>query len=390
MKLQILRYSILIVQTLSVAAGLLAGALQDDGPKEVQSRPSSSPRPSDGRLQSALRAYQLRDYPRAESELRAGLKIEPDRAELLLRLGIVLYRLQRWTEAIEPLKKSLEIDPGNIGELQVIGHCHFELGELEPALEWYDKVIAKKPANREAWRGKGFTLEKMGKLEEAEGALRTALALNPESAAVHTWLGRVLRKKKQFGSAVPYLEKARKLDAFDWECEFELSRAYEAMGETARAKVCRDRSDLLRSHRETINDLKRALLVNANDVNTLVQLAMRYDSIGDIINARGAWERAREMSRDDPTVTSAQAWSLVVNGNAAAAEDLLRRRVKERPNDPVLWESLWFVLIRRDDAKGAAEAASRFKQLTNRDPKEPAPWMKPASAPASTPAPASR
>lgn len=342
---------------------------QDDLEPPPVSSPASqkAPRPADGRLQSALRAYAAGEYTRAESDLRAGIELEPERADLHLRLGIILYKLQRWGDAVASLEKSLSIDGSTVGSLQVIGHCYYELGKLDEALNWYNKVIDKNPAAREAWRGKGITLEKLGRYDEAEDALRKAVNMNPKSASAHLWLARVLIKKKEPGSAMPWLEQAKRVDPFDWEVEFELSRAQMALGNTSAAKISKERSDFLRGHREVINNLKKKLLANPSDTSVIIQLGSQFDIIGDAVRAKGAWDRARQITRDDPAVTVAHSASLFRTGDPRAAEELLRIRLKERPNDAGLWEALWFVTKERGDAKGAAEASSRVKQLLNRE-----------------------
>jgi tetratricopeptide (TPR) repeat protein len=370
---------------------LVALCFQQDPTETIPpaSLPASAraPRPADGRVQVAMRAYEQRDYQRAERELRAGLEIEPERADILVRLGIVLYRMKRWGDAIPYLTKGVEKEQNSLGDMQVIGHCYYELGQTEEALDWYNRVIAAKKTNREAWRGKGFALERLGKYPEAEEALRTAVALNPDSAPAHLWLGRVLTKQKKAGAAIPYLEKAKKLNAFDWETEYELSRAYLALGETARSRASKERSDFLRGHAERINELKSKLLSSPRDIGIITLLAAQYDAIGDVLNAKQAWDQARNLSRDDPAVTIAHAASLFATGAGATAEELLRAKLRERPADPTLWEVLWYVLRERGDQKGAAEAASRVKQILNRDPQVPEIFAKKPEPPASSPAP---
>lgn len=359
-------------------------------PAPAQSRPAS---PAEARMQVALQAFQLRDYPRAERELRAAIELDPSRFDAHLRLGIVLYRLQRWSDAIPPLEKAIEMKPAVIGDVQVLGHCYYELGKHEEALAAYGRVLAANPKNREALRGLGITLERLGRYDEAEDALRKAVALNPEADSFLLPLGRVLVRKKQYGAAVPYLEKARKIDPFDWEIEFELGRCYKAMGQESKAKEANERKEFLRGHQEAIRQLKAKFLRNPNDLGAIVQLATRYDLIGDVSNAEQAWTRAVNLSRDDAMVAVARAQALWLTGNKAASERLLRERVTRRPNEADSWELLWWVAKERGDAKGSEEAAARVRQLLKREPVAPEMNLAPVAegmeeGPASRPDPA--
>lgn len=373
----------------------------DDFPVDPSSQPASqsgpatqpasrrAPTPADARMQVAAKAYNMNDYPRAERELRAALELEPNRAEIHMRLGIVLYKLQHWGDAAASLKKSLELDKSILGSLQILGHCNYELGKIDEALECYNKVLERSPAGYEALRGKGLCLEKLGKYDEAEDSLRKAVAVNTntKSASAHLWLARVLTKKKQPGAAIPYLEQAQRIDPFDWEVQFELSRVYAALSENTKAKAAKERSDQLRDRREVINKLKKRLQVDPSDVTVIMQLGAQYDAIGDVVHAKGAWDKARQIARDDPKVIISQAWSMYTNGDLRTSEELLKSGLKGRPNDPSLWESLWFVLKERGDKKGSDEAAMRFKQITNRDPANPIAALPPVeSQPASSPA----
>jgi Flp pilus assembly protein TadD len=359
---------------LPIAAATLA--LLQDLPETPASRPSppaqSRPAsPADARLQVAERAYQLRDYKRAESELLAARGLEPGRFDVHVRLGIVQYRLQHWSDAIASLEKALQLNPSIVGQIQVLGHCLYEMGDLDKALEAYDKTLAANPNNREALRGKGMTLERLGRYDESEAALRKAVALNPESDTFLLPLGRVLVRKKQYGAALPYLEKAKRLDPFDWEVEYELGRIYKALGDDVKAKASFERKEMLRVHQEAIRTLKVRFLNNPNDLTTLAQLATRYDLLGDTVNGEQTWARAVSLSRDNAAVACARAVSYVLTGNKPAAESLLRDRQRRYPNEPETWEILWFVLKERGDVKGAEDAAMRFKSLTQRDPVAP-------------------
>jgi tetratricopeptide (TPR) repeat protein len=349
-----------------------------------QSRPAS---PADARMQIAINAFQLSDYKRAERELRAALQLEPNRFDAHLRLGIVLYKLQRWSEAIPSLDRAIELKPSIIADAQVLGHCYYELGKHEEALAAYDRVLAANPKNREALRGKGVTLERLGRYDEAEETLRKAVALNPDATPFLLPLGRVLVRKKQYGAALPYLEKAKTQDPFDWEVEYELARAYKALGNDTKAAAANERKEFLRVHQETIRSLKAKFLNDASDVPTIVQLALQYDIIGNVILAEQAWDRAIKLSRDDAAVASARAQSMVLTGNKAAAEKLLRDRIARGRSEAETWETLWWVLKERGDAKGAEEAAGHVRQLLKRDPAPPKmPKLEGAeSAPASNP-----
>jgi tetratricopeptide (TPR) repeat protein/O-antigen ligase len=59
---------------------------------------------------------------------------------------------------------------------------HPLLPEVEDAVKYFKVATDWQPQNVEAWKGLGFLLGKMGKIEESQAALRKALALSPNDA----------------------------------------------------------------------------------------------------------------------------------------------------------------------------------------------------------------
>ena len=58
------------------------------------------------------------------------------------------------------------------------------MGELESALQSYQQVLRRQPNNLDAATNRGYILKKLGRYEEAERALRSALDLNPPKAII--------------------------------------------------------------------------------------------------------------------------------------------------------------------------------------------------------------
>lgn len=371
-----------------LAFALLLFCFQD-ADETAASMPASAPRtggPADGRIQVARLAYERKDYPRAERELRAGLLLEPDRPELHLRLGIVLFRLRRYGDAIPEVERAVAANSTYLADSQIVGHCYAALGKMEEAVAWYRRVLEAKPTNREALRGLGNALEKLDRLDEAEEALRRSVAASPDYAPPLLSLGRVLVRRKQAAIAIPYLERARQLDPFEPDVEYELKRAYRDTGAEEKAEEASQRHRFLSEHRSGIDSMRNRLLANPGDLSALVGLAHHYDVIGDAVNAKATWERAYGLGRADGRLRAARAYSYVAIHEHAAAETLLLEWVKANPLDVPGWEALWFVRKQRGNAAGAEAAADKVRKLAAREPVDPPPLTTPTSAPSSAPA----
>ncbi|MBL8695670.1 MAG: tetratricopeptide repeat protein [Planctomycetes bacterium] len=383
----------MIQRLLSLALALVPAAAAQDGPDmpaaPSQSAPSRSP--ADARFSVARQAYQQRNFPRAEQEGLAALEQDPKRADIHAFLGAVRYRMRRYGDSIESWKKAVELDPKWFAEAQPAGHCYSALGKHEEAVAWYKKVLAAKPTNREALRGIGITLEKLGQLDDSEKYLRSAVAIDPEYAPALLALGRTLIKKDEAGAAVPYLEKAKQIDPFEPDIEYELSLAFRELGMDAKARAASDRQKTLQSQRTTIDTLRNRLLTAPMDLSAMVALADAYDQMGDVKNARETWDRVFALGREDGRVRAARAMSLLQQGSAQTAEKLLMEWLRTHGTDVPAWDALWFVRKQRGNVEGAEEAAAFVRKLAQREPQEPKlPKLeitKPASSPASAPAP---
>jgi tetratricopeptide (TPR) repeat protein len=99
-------------------------------------------------------------------------------------LGFLCVKTRQFERALEYLDRGQQLEPTNpkfnFEKAQALVHS----GRPEPALALYEAVTEVGPhvSVRDlaiAWRGRGFVLIELGRLDEAEEALRTSLELEP-------------------------------------------------------------------------------------------------------------------------------------------------------------------------------------------------------------------
>jgi tetratricopeptide (TPR) repeat protein len=83
---------------------------------------------------------------------------------------------------------------------------------------------------------KGQALMAAGKLEEADGMLETALAVDPRNRWAYTELARVAEKQHLFGKAIRLTNKALEMEPNDPDAIAVQGEAMVEMGATARAQ----------------------------------------------------------------------------------------------------------------------------------------------------------
>jgi predicted Zn-dependent protease len=150
-------------------------------------------------------------HKEAAAEWRAALKMAVGRPDLEQGLAASLYAAQQFDEAEALLRKLVKGEPGN-AELQfLLGDC----------------LLAK------------------GDAEAATPSLRRAFTLNPKFPPLRASLGRALAAGGKMAEAVPHLEAALPYDE-DGATHFQLSRAYAATGQKAKAEAMAKRAQELR------------------------------------------------------------------------------------------------------------------------------------------------
>lgn len=91
-----------------------------------------------------------------------------------------------------------------LGELR----SHANRGEWEVAIHCCEQLLQAETLNSTAHFYHGLILEQLGKLEEAERALRKAIYIDPQSAVSHYYLGLLLQSQKKQVPAIRAFEHA--------------------------------------------------------------------------------------------------------------------------------------------------------------------------------------
>jgi tetratricopeptide (TPR) repeat protein len=130
------------------------------------------------------------------ASLQEAISLDPRRGVYQNTLGLVRLNLKNLPQAIEAFKKALELDPDYAEAQHNLGVALAESGQWEEAIKAYLKALTI-PSNaspESVYTNMGWAYYNLGRLEEAESALRQALSLEPTLAAAHYNLGLVLLK----------------------------------------------------------------------------------------------------------------------------------------------------------------------------------------------------
>jgi tetratricopeptide (TPR) repeat protein len=187
----------------AIAAGFVRIAAQEPASsKQVRRAPAPYAQEESSKTNPLL--------AQTESELREKISREPQSADLLYRLGLVLrlegkprpsldtytqaarcriptadelrsvaldyVLLNDYEDAIHWLERALKMEPNNMDVLYSLGRCYYSKDRYLDARKMYERVLALEPTHLKAEENLGLVFDATNHPEQAEEALRKAAA----------------------------------------------------------------------------------------------------------------------------------------------------------------------------------------------------------------------
>jgi tetratricopeptide (TPR) repeat protein len=153
-------------------------------------------------------AEQQGDLPRAVTQYEAALKLEPNAAPTLLRLGMVYTSLQQCDKAIDIWHRYIKVTNNSAA-----GYCNLALTlemaqRLADAEAAFKSAVAVDPKNEPARVNYGLMLTREGRFEDALAQLQVVLT----PAEAHYNIGSVLESEGKTDFAKSQYREALRLD----------------------------------------------------------------------------------------------------------------------------------------------------------------------------------
>lgn len=198
---------------------------------EAQQAVDLDPGSEAARLQLA-QIFLSRNTPEAAYEiLRQAMPLFPNSALIRLGAGLALNQMRRYADAIPVLKNCLKLRPDLGPAFDALASAYLNSAAYETLLS---EASAYSRAHPEDFRG--FYYEASARVELAlgpaasESLLRRSIQLNPNFAAAHALLGRVLVERNHAQAAVPELEEAIRLRPGYTPAHLYLANAWRKLG----------------------------------------------------------------------------------------------------------------------------------------------------------------
>ncbi|KWN79231.1 hypothetical protein WM24_27305 [Burkholderia ubonensis] len=249
-------------------------------------------------------AHQARLIHDAEGYYRKVLELEPDHAEALNNLGVLLEDSARASEAETCYRRALLIRPGYVDV-----HCNLGLllhgaGCLPEAEACYRQAISWKPDCAVAHNKLGLLLQTKGRLLDAERCLREALRSMPDYAEAHANLGVVLYCLERFSDAEGCYREALRLEPDHARVYSNLGVLLHKTERTQEAEIClRKALTLDPGHTDALQNLGSLLyaMQRYDEAETCYRalLTLEPDSVEMLVALGSVLREARRFSESE-------------------------------------------------------------------------------------------
>jgi tetratricopeptide (TPR) repeat protein len=223
--------------------------------------------------------YQLDHRQHADRDYQHLLELQPQRADIRLRLAQVLLESPRPADAVPHLEQLLREQPDNPDVATALARCRIDEGRTDEAQALLDKVLQDQPDHFDALMYRGKLECNLGRSDTAERWLKKALAVRPHDKEAHYLLYRCLQ-------ALPGRQKDAERAFAQWEQE---SKRQDRLTRLMRMELAAqpDNADLAREAGELFFEvgqderglfwLYRALAINPHHVPSRQALLAYYE-----------------------------------------------------------------------------------------------------------------
>jgi len=197
-------------------ASTLASELQARIPDSTTPESAALPDPKDAvdlykRYQLALEMEGQRDFARAEAAHRSILSEQPGFASARSRLSEVLIRAGQLGASELELRQLIEKKQAQDNTYLNLALVLYRSKKTDEAVDWLKKGTAAFPSSTALRHRLGRVLLELKRYDEAERALREALALEPRFLDVYVALGATLEGQGRKDEARALYEKVREI-----------------------------------------------------------------------------------------------------------------------------------------------------------------------------------
>ncbi|HVB35958.1 MAG TPA: protein kinase [Candidatus Acidoferrales bacterium] len=228
-------------------------------------------------------------YAEAVAELRRALTLAPSSDEAYRRLGDAYLLSGNGAQAIAAFQKAILLNPYYWGNQEGLGGAYFQLGDYAKALESFRQVTVLEPDIDAGYENMGNVYLQEGKYQECIPYFQHALQIEPYWTT-YSNLGMAYFYLKQYRDSAGMFEKAVALNPNDAQAVVNLADAYRWSGQQDKARA---------SYQQAISLGYKELEINPQSASAMAQMALSYAKIGEAQQADNFIRRARSIDKSN-------------------------------------------------------------------------------------------
>jgi serine/threonine protein kinase/tetratricopeptide (TPR) repeat protein len=252
-------------------------------------------------------------YSEAIAELNRAQALAPNSDEVYWRLGNVYLSKGDYSHAIEAYQKALQLNPYYWVNENSLGDAYTQTGDYDKALEAFKQVMTLEPDVKEGYANSGTVLVQQGKYADAVPLLQRAVQIEPDAAA-YTNIGTAYFFLRRFSEAAEAFEKAVAINANDTQLIVNLGDAYRALGQKDKAQA---------AYQQAISVGYKQLQVNPQDSTVMAEIALSYANVGNVKEADTLIGRSRALDKKDVDIAYIEVQIAALTGKQSQAVALL-------------------------------------------------------------------
>jgi Tfp pilus assembly protein PilF len=259
-------------------------------------------------FESAMQHHRAGQFERAEALYRQILAQEPDHADSLHLLGVVLSQRGQHAQAADLIRRAIALHPQMPHYYSNLGLVFTHSGQLSDAAACFRKVIALQPDNAVAFDHLGLLLHELGLFSESIQAASAAVRLRPEVGQYRLNLGTAYCKTNRQDLAIPEYREALRINPQNAVFAHNLGVALAENGQADEAIEALEKALALNPGVPLTHSAMGAVLLRVGRleeagkclrraIELAPNLAVAYNNLGGVLQEQGKWQEALEVFR---------------------------------------------------------------------------------------------
>jgi predicted O-linked N-acetylglucosamine transferase (SPINDLY family) len=189
----------------------------------------------------------------AMSELRLGLRENPNDSDIHLQIGTVHLRQDRPDLAVESLQRAIQIDSNFAAAYAILSVADRRLGKIDDAIAAAEKAIALNPDLKQAHTNLATALHSARKYERAAAAFELAIRLDPDNVSTLNNYANLLAEMDHPAKAAKFYRAALIADPKRIEILSNLGNVLKSQSKIDQAIACYKQTLELQPHNASIH-----------------------------------------------------------------------------------------------------------------------------------------